>query len=90
LRDFQKPCQHLDGIDSMLTEDFASWTEKTRRKLWREMGESGKRVCSQLPPGVPMSLCEAVNFIDSLLASGIGGELKDKAIKWREKLLRVK
>lgn len=72
-----------------LIADFATWTEKTRRKLLRESDESGKVVHDQLPPGVPVSVPDALDFIEALLAAEPPAEIADKAEKWKEKLCRT-
>ncbi len=72
-----------------LIEDFATWTEKARRSLLRESGERGRVIHDRIPPGVPVSVSEAVRFIDSLLALDPPGGIARRAEKWREKLCRT-
>ena len=72
-----------------LIEDFATWTEKTRRKLLRESGEEGRGFADKVPPGVPVSVAEALEFIDALVEANPPAEIADRAEKWREKLCRT-
>lgn len=72
-----------------LIEDFATWTEKTRRQLTRESGDDGRRVAETLPPGVPVSVVEALEFIDVLVETDLPDEIIERAEKWREKLCRT-
>lgn len=72
-----------------LIEDFATWTERMRRKFLRESGEEGRRFSEKLPPGVPVSVAEALEFIDALVEASPPAEITDRAEKWREKLCRT-
>lgn len=72
-----------------LVEDFATWTEKTRRKLLREGNDEEKRICDLLPPGVPVSVPDAVEFIDTLLSANPPKSIAERASKWRDKLCRI-
>lgn len=72
-----------------LIEDFATWTEKTRRQLTRESGDDGRQIADELPPGVPVSVVEALEFIDALVEAEPSDGIVDRAEKWREKLCRT-
>jgi hypothetical protein len=72
-----------------LMEDFATWTEKTRRKLLREHGARGKAITALLPAGVPVAVHEGLEFVDALLGSTPPEEIHERASKWRDKLCRI-
>lgn len=69
-----------------LVEDFATWTEKTRRKLSRESGSEGREIAGFLPVGVPVEMPEALEWIDGLLRLNPPSEIAEKAERWRQKL----
>jgi hypothetical protein len=72
-----------------LIDDFATWTEKTRRSLLRDHGARGKAIGESLPPGVPVSAIDGIAFIDALVEAAPPEDLRGRALKWREKLCRT-
>jgi hypothetical protein len=72
-----------------LIEDFASWTEKTRRKLLREHGVGGREISEALPEGVPVAALDGVEFVDALLDLDPPADIRERALKWRDKLCRI-
>lgn len=74
----------------LIFEDFATWTEKTRRKLLRECGDEGRCAHENLPPGVPVSVPEALEFIDALVRLNAPDDIVERAEKWRDKLCRIR
>lgn len=69
-----------------LIEDFATWTEKLRRKLLRESGSAGRDFYAKLPPGVPVTLADALEFVDALCALNVPDEIRSRARRWKDKL----
>lgn len=72
-----------------LIEDFATWTERLHRKLLWESGAEGKSIHEKLPAGIPVSVQDAVDFLEALLAAKPSPDVAEKALRWKEKLCRA-
>lgn len=72
----------------MILDDFATWTEKIRRKMLRE-SVCGRGVYDRLPSGVPIGLLESLDFLEVLLSLDIPKDIREKAEHWKTKLCRL-
>lgn len=70
----------------MLIDDFATWTEKVRRRLLRDNSTSDAGVYESLPAGVPVSLVDSIEFLDVLLGMDIPEDIREKGERWKDKL----